>query len=252
MPRTLPLIDAALTIKPDAYAAVKEKWPAKIAERINALIAMAMDVIYVAAQHDHFEVPLDKLSINVWIESFSPKNKGRFCLLATTDSELFRLLREHKYMPPSSGVLLIPVSEILTEGGRDKDGKQRVYASVGVSSVIAHFAWPLTKGLTRLVSCDIIDPTQRPHMERLAKVAIHTFLTVHYHLAHRWPVWIANGPTGPVTVFGFNPVLDTVSSAYTLTGACRSRNNEGYHPGRIAGLAVQQKPADKDVQQSEG
>lgn len=214
-----PGIDAALIIKDHAVKAIREKWPEDIADRCEVLIREALNVLYVAANSlDYFEVPATEISVNVWIESFSTKTIGRFGGLATTDPVLFKLLVKHRLLNSGAakGLLFLPVSEVIAQGGRQS------YTSYMASSIMVQSPYPLPAGLTRLISYDTISPAQRGPNDKLAEMCIKLFMTVNYHLSMKWPVWVAEHPTGPVFVFGFNPVLDVRCSATALQGACRS------------------------------
>lgn len=220
-----PAIEASLYVKDHAVKAIREKWPEDIADRLAFLLDNAVNVLYVAARpKDYFEVPQTEIDVNVWIESFSLVNAGRFAGLATTDPELFNLLYKHrKINKGTKGLLFIPVVEVTASGGKRPDGEQRYYTSFAASNVMVLSPYPLPRGLTRCIPCGTIEPTPAGVNDRMAEICIKLFMTVNYHLSMKWPTWVAEHPSGPVFVFGFNPVLDVHCSANAYLDARRSQ-----------------------------
>lgn len=235
----LPSIAAKIKLKEQVLEAMKSKWPEEIAVYVDGLVKGAANMLYVAANaHDYFIPPDYKPQINWWIEAFSPRNEGRMAILVTTDKGLCDLLHKHGCVNRTAhtdGLMVVSFTEIIASGGKDKEGKVRKYTSLGVSSAMFHYGYPLTRRLTRLVSYDTINPDHLPGLQQYGKIIFNLFNTVYYHISHCWPVWSGVDPDDPnnpngqaVAVFGFNPVLGAVADPKALLGALRSyREREG-------------------------
>lgn len=225
-------VDAAMTVKDQVHDALKNKWPEEIADYVNGLIQQAPNILYVAqSAHDYFVPPDYKLTMNWWIEMFSPKNEGRMAMLATTDKGLFDLLLKHGKVNKTAhdrGMLLIGFTEIIAAGGKGKDGRQRKYVSVNTISAMYHTQWPLTSCLTRLVHAGTINPEHVAGMEKYGRILWQVFNTAYYHMSHNWPVWVGTQPhsTGPIAVFGINPNLGAAASPTALLQALNQSTNE--------------------------
>ena len=225
---TFKFFDAAMTIKDQALTALKSRWPEEIAVYIDGLIQQAPNILYIAQNsHDYFVPPDNKLSLNWWIETFSPKTEGRMALLATTDRGLFDLLQKHGKVSKGAykeGVIMVGFTEIIASGGYKEGEKGKKFVTVATVSALFQAVYPLTNRLTRLIHSDTIEPAHIEGMKKYGLICYHILCTAYYHMSHQWPVWVGTQPhrTGPIAVFGINPSLGNAASADALLQALRS------------------------------